>query len=113
MHPYRQERRALEHLLRRAVVLACVLAAGACRNEAALERREKRALEESVSQAKDEVHKLDLKELAGAELSPEEVALRQRLKEQAEEDENGGNAPSPTAAEPADEPGEPFAAEGG
>lgn len=92
----------MEHLLTRAVLLLSFLAAGACRNAADLERREKRALQESVSQAKDEVHKLDLKELAGAELGPEEQALRRRLKEQAEEDENGGNAPEPPEPPPAE-----------
>lgn len=98
--------------MRRAGILAAVLAAAACRNQAELERREKRALDESVSAAQDAAHKLNMKELEGGELSPEELARRQSLKEQIEEEQNGGNAPEPPP-EPAEEPGEPPAAEGG
>lgn len=89
----------MEHVLRRALLALAVLAA-ACRSEADRERREKRALEESVSQSKEAVHKLNMKELEGAELTAEEQATRLRLKEQAEEDENGGNAPEPAATPP-------------
>lgn len=87
----------MELALRRAALLLAVLAA-ACRGEADRERQEKRALEESVSRSQETVHKLNMKELEGAELTAEEVATRQRLKEQAEEDENGGNSPPPPAA---------------
>lgn len=87
----------MEHLLRRAVLLL-VLTASACRNEANLQRQEKRALEKSVSQAQEQVHKLNMKERNGSELTEEEKAARQKLKEQADEDQNGGNTPEPPAA---------------
>lgn len=89
----------MEHLLRRAALLLAVLAA-ACRGEADRERQEKRALEESISRSQETVHKLNMKELEGTELSAEELATRRRLKEQAEEDENGGNTPEPAATTP-------------
>jgi hypothetical protein len=94
----------MEHILRLAAFLALLSAAlTACRREADLERREKRALAESVSQAQDTVHKLNMKELGGAALSDEEVALRKKLKEQAEEDQNGGEGRPPETPEPAQE----------
>lgn len=89
--------------MRLAPLLLALTAAG-CRNEANLARREKRALEESVSQAQDQVHKLNMKELEGTELTEEEKSLRQKLKEQAAEDENGGNTPEPAAEAPAPTP---------
>lgn len=88
----------MEHLLNRAAILLLVLAAAACRRQAELERSEKKALEESVSQAQDQVHKLNMKEVSGEELTAEEAALRQRLKDQAEEDQHGGEGrPQPPA----------------
>ncbi len=96
----------MELVLKRGLWVLAVLAAAACRNEAGLARKEQRALEESVSQAKDTAHKLDVKELGGAELTEAERAERRRLKEQAEEDENGGTAPPPPAPQ-APVPNEP------
>jgi hypothetical protein len=95
----------VELLLRPAALLLVVLAGSSCRNEAKLERQEKRAQDESVSKAKDEVHKINMKELEGAELTPEEAAARQVLKDVIEEEENGGNAPPPPEPPPsAEEP---------
>lgn len=88
----------------RAAGLLLLAALAACRRQVDLERREKRALEESVSQAQDQVHKLNMKEIAGEQLSAEEAALRQRLKEQAEEDQNGGEG-KPPQPEPAPDGG--------
>ena len=91
----------MEHLLRAqaGAALAAVLLSAACRNEAALAQKEKRALADSVYQAQDTVLKLNMKEPEGAGLSVEEAATRRRLKEQAEEDENGGNSPAPPPTE--------------
>lgn len=94
----------MEHLLRRAWLALALVGAAACRNEADISRREKRALDESVAESKDKVHKLNMKELEGAELTEEEKAVRQKLKEQAAEDENGGNTPEPSVEEPAAPP---------
>ena len=92
--------------MRLVAILLVVLAGSSCRNEANRERQEKRALEETVTKAKDEVHKLNMKELEGGELTPDEVAARQLLKELAQEEENGGDAPEPPdAAAPAAPPG--------
>ena len=88
--------------MRPALLLLVVLAGSSCRNEGRLERQEKRAQDEAVSKSKDEVHKLNMKEIQGAELTPEETAARQMLKEVIEEEENGGNAPEPPPAPPAE-----------
>lgn len=90
----------MEHVLKRAWLGLVLLGAAACRNESELTRREKRALEASVAESKDTVHKLNMKELEGGELTQEEKAGRQRLKEQAAEDENGGNSPEPPPGTP-------------
>lgn len=89
----------MEQLLIRSLLVCGVFAAGACRNKAELERQERRALEESVSRAQDQIHKLNMKELSGEALSEAEAELRRRLSEQAAEDANGGDTPADARAD--------------
>ena len=92
----------------RGTLLACALALlGACRTKSQVAQEERRAIDKSVSEAKDRVHELKLLEISSGTLTPEQTAERSKLEMQAAEDENGGTTPEALRPPPAAAPEAP------